>query len=238
MISHKHKCIFVHIPKCGGQSIEDIFIRENGLTWKTRAPLLLRKNRDQKKGPPRLAHLTYVEYISLGYISPKMMKEYTKFSIVRDPYKRVESLYKFLGYDAAIPFERFICEIFRPQMENKGKLHWFLKPQVDYLRDEYGVIKVDHVVKLEQLSEEMPKVLEEIGLKVDKIPHINKSSARGKLKTLAFRLFHAINGCFTWALNVDSEIAWTEDLLTVVNEYYADDFDQFDYSRRLQITTS
>ena len=53
MISHKHKTIFVHIPKTGGQSVESVFIEDEGLTWDTRAPLLLRRNDD---GFPDLWH--------------------------------------------------------------------------------------------------------------------------------------------------------------------------------------
>ena len=36
MISDKYKCIFVHIPKVAGQSIEHVFLDLHGLTWETR----------------------------------------------------------------------------------------------------------------------------------------------------------------------------------------------------------
>jgi hypothetical protein len=44
MISYKRKCVFVHIPKCAGQSIESVFDNDAGLTWENRAPFLLRPN--------------------------------------------------------------------------------------------------------------------------------------------------------------------------------------------------
>src|SRR5690554_5674720 len=116
MISHKHRCVFVHIPKCGGQSIEHLFLRENELTWESRAPLLLYPNDNPDCGPPRLAHLTYQDYIKYRYISAEIMAEYTTFSVVRNPYKRAESLYRFLGYDAAITFERFVTVILAKQI--------------------------------------------------------------------------------------------------------------------------
>jgi hypothetical protein len=59
MISHKRKCVFVHIPKCAGQSIESVFVNDAGLTWEDRAPLLLRPNANNRVGLPFLAHLTY-----------------------------------------------------------------------------------------------------------------------------------------------------------------------------------
>ena len=44
MISHNHEYVFVHIPKCGGQSIEHVFLNDLGLEWHNRSPLLLRPN--------------------------------------------------------------------------------------------------------------------------------------------------------------------------------------------------
>ena len=69
MISIKHKIIFIHIPKCAGQSIENIFLRDLGLSWKERYPLLLRPRKPNEKGPERLAHLYAEEYLSLIHIS-------------------------------------------------------------------------------------------------------------------------------------------------------------------------
>ena len=57
MISHPHRTVFVHIPKCGGQSIETAFLADLGLGWKSRAPLLMGANDRPELGPPRLSHL-------------------------------------------------------------------------------------------------------------------------------------------------------------------------------------
>ena len=32
MISHEHKTVFIHIPKCGGQSVETCFLDDLGLS--------------------------------------------------------------------------------------------------------------------------------------------------------------------------------------------------------------
>ena len=35
MISHQHKIIFIHIPKCAGSSIKDYYFNSPQLDWKT-----------------------------------------------------------------------------------------------------------------------------------------------------------------------------------------------------------
>jgi len=57
MICAQYRCLFVHVPKTAGMSIDQVFLELVGLTWKTRAPLLLGGNDDPKLGPPRLEHL-------------------------------------------------------------------------------------------------------------------------------------------------------------------------------------
>src|SRR5687768_14243923 len=62
VICREYRCLFVHVPKTAGMSIEHVFLRLVGLTWETRAPLLLGGNDDPRLGPPRLEHLKASEY--------------------------------------------------------------------------------------------------------------------------------------------------------------------------------
>ena len=41
IVSHKHKFIFVHIPKCGGTTIEKFFLDKDGVDcdWSRNAPI-------------------------------------------------------------------------------------------------------------------------------------------------------------------------------------------------------
>ena len=95
MICHDFRTIFVHVPKTAGQSVEMVFLNKLNLTWEQRAPLLLRPNSDPAKGPPRLAHLYASEYVSCGHISDEDFARYFKFSVVRNPWARAVSVYKF-----------------------------------------------------------------------------------------------------------------------------------------------
>jgi len=91
MLSHELKTIFVHIPKCAGQSVEQAFLNEMKLTWDLRHRLILRKNDDRSLGPDRLAHLFAREYYELGYVDKITYDSYYKFSIVRNPIHRIIS---------------------------------------------------------------------------------------------------------------------------------------------------
>ena len=71
MISHKHKFIFVHIPKTGGTSIESLFIRNAHI-----------------KDVPGKHHM-------VRNLDGELLKKYFAFTFVRNPWDRMVSYYKF-----------------------------------------------------------------------------------------------------------------------------------------------
>ena len=110
MISIKHKIIFIHIPKCAGQSIENIFLRDLGLSWKERYPLLLRPRKANEKGPERLAHLYAEEYFKFGYISKENMISFLNFQLLE---------IQLIGYYQKLIFKKFQKKIQKTFMELK-----------------------------------------------------------------------------------------------------------------------
>ena len=75
MISHKYKCIFIHMPRTGGTFIEKILT-----------------NKDQWDTDPKLKHLT-ASQAKLKY--KKYWNNYFKFSFVRHPLSRFKSMMKY-----------------------------------------------------------------------------------------------------------------------------------------------
>jgi len=80
VVCHEKKCIFIHIPKTAGTSIEQ-FIRDHG-----KNNLLFIGVRNNRS----LQHLTANE---LKTMMPYIYKKYYKFSIVRNPYDKLLSEY-------------------------------------------------------------------------------------------------------------------------------------------------
>ena len=182
MISIKHKIIFIHIPKCAGQSIENIFLRDLGLSWKERHPLLLRPRKANEKGPERLAHLYAEEYFKLGYIPKEKYDKFFKFSIIRNPVDRILSEINFqkipkknskniYGLESV---EEYISKVIK--LDKFSDLQRHISPQVKFLYDsETNKLLVDKVIPFDALNNEVPKILQK-KLKVFlEVPKINSS---------------------------------------------------------------
>lgn len=227
MISTFHKTIFVHIPKCGGQSIEHLFLNALGLTWDERIQLTMRANPDPSLGPPRLAHLRAEEYVSADYISSADYNEFFKFSVVRNPTSRLLSVYNYLGLkrfhlkgkqsdgQSPLSFDDFVMKWVPQQFElgangivsqNKRRhWFWFIRPQTDYVCDQSGNLLVDRLYRLESMQECFSDLSERFGFeRAGK--HTNVSQKRVTQSDL------------------------TSQHLEVIANLYGSDFDAFDYS--------
>lgn len=150
------------------------FIERLGLDWERRAPLLLRPNDTPALGPPKLAHLKAPEYVDKRWMAPAQFDEYFKFTFVRNPWDRVASFYRFLGYDRWCSFNRFVSTYLPRQLERN---HWFMCPQADYLHDAQGRLLVDFVGRFERLSEDFAIACSRMGLPAPTLAHVNHSGA-------------------------------------------------------------
>ncbi len=177
MLAHEYKTIFVHVPKTGGQSIELVFLNKLGLTWETRAPLLLRPTDDPTRGPDRLAHLFAREYVSLGYVDAETFAAYFKFSVVRNPWARMVSLYKFSSQKLGVTFAQFLDENVRRGILLKSGGRG-INPQKTYLYAEDGSLLVDRVLRFETLSKDFAEVSRVIFGQEEPLPERNVSPDR------------------------------------------------------------
>lgn len=174
MVSHKHKCIFVHIPKTAGMSVENAFLQSLNLKfYKGQAPsLILSYNSNYDLGPPSLAHLTAEEYVKHSFISQELFNEYFKFTFIRNPYERIVSIYRYFGFHRILKFEKFM-EIQFPLLQKERE--YFVRPQVDYIFDERGNQLVDFVGKFENLQQDFEKIKTHILGSIAPLKHINEN---------------------------------------------------------------
>jgi len=231
VICDEHRCIFIHIPKNAGQSIETVFLRLVNLTWATRARLLLRANADPKLGPPRLAHLKAHEYVECGHLAQEKFRSYLKFAFVRNPWDRMVSIYKYMGLRKGLSFKEFLTGEFRNDIWKKQ--FWFVGPQIDFVCDQGGELVVNFLGRFESLQADFRTVCERLGLAVSKLPHVNKSKGQ--------KLREALKPCelrrrlqmFCAAKNLKVcrcyEDYYDEESKEIVAELYAKDIIRFGY---------
>jgi hypothetical protein len=172
-ISHKYKCIFIHIPKAGGTSIENTTIFD-----------------DQRERTGELVggHLTAVDFREKY---PHQFDAYYKFAVVRNPYDRLVSAFfyfaQYRGEQANnIEMKKRITEQYGGDFSQfcegeltsgRADLFTHLRPQTDFLLDEQGTLLVDFVGKLECIQQDFKAICDQIGIDIS-LPHQNRSLRR------------------------------------------------------------
>lgn len=223
MISHPHRCIFVHIPKCGGQSTETIFLRDLGLTWEQRAPLLMRDRVPGELGPPRLSHMVARDYVELRHVSQEQFDTYFTFSVVRDPHARAASAYTFLHLHRLMTFAQYVDGYLADAVgDPTHRMHWFLRPQVDFVHDGDRLL-VDRLIRLEHLDAELPELAASLGVADTSVPHVNRTGGPTRPKPVR-NVVRAVRDFGARPRTPGRhEVVWDDTTRSAVAELYAGD---------------
>lgn len=225
MICREFNCLFVHIPKTAGQSVEQFFMDRLHLDWdRDRETLLLQSNGDRSRGTEKLAHLSASEYVECGYVSREEYSRYFKFSFVRNPWSRILSEYRYRNYFSHRSFRDFVLnKLPQPGWDDKYR---HVMPQYDMLHDRHGNLLVDFVGRFESLQQDFDAVCEKLGITGSGLPHRNRSDkkSRGLKRRLRNMLF--MNGENKLQSMADF---YDEETREAVAEYYRNDIETFGY---------
>ncbi|MFT5542459.1 MAG: hypothetical protein ACI97K_002331 [Glaciecola sp.] len=202
MVSHKYKCIFIHIPKCAGTSIEKALDHFDGKLSRGRQdhrsvrmiekpfnPFKAARNPENAKDAIR----RFREYFRSSSnpnnklaVSSAQYKDYYKFSFVRNPWDRAFSWYKNAmrdpihqknyGIPAQISFDEFI-----KTFAGTG----YLREQTYWLDNYSNKIDLDFVGKFENLATDFDNICKAIGLSDRALPHEVKSNEASKTEYIS-----------------------------------------------------
>lgn len=152
----KKDFVFIHINKTGGTSV----ISNTGKAYRK--------------------HLTVKDVIK--YVGQNKWDKAFKFTVVRNPWAKVASQYKFrtktnkskLG-ERPLSFEEWIHKVFI----EKDKFYYgsrplLYAPQVEWLKDKSGKIDIDRILRFENLNEGYKEVAEIVGINPN-LPHLNST---------------------------------------------------------------
>lgn len=173
MISRQRGCIFVHIPKTGGTSIENVL-------WpgpRTPADLWSTTN-----GGGRNAYQTGgLQHLLARHIRQEVgdaaFAACFKFTIVRNPFDRLVSQFAYtirarpdlralLGLESDAPFSLYLGRI-----GERPHVQW--ERQCSFLDDADGRCLIDFVGRFERLDADFAEILRRLGLPAASLPHAN-----------------------------------------------------------------
>ena len=163
IVSYTSNFLFFHIPKCGGTSISSLIS-------------------ELKSNDKSIKHTRYTYQEAKKIFTEKGMLEWfnnaNKFTIVRNPFKRMESLYKYIKKHTDHHLNKRIfnhnftqfCYFIR-NVGDKG-----IKTQFEHLENEFG--KIDETIKIfkiEELNNNLSDLSDIIGKVITEIPITNVS---------------------------------------------------------------
>ena len=175
MISHKHKFIFIHIPKCAGTSVEhalynyasDISDIMSGYKVNERHKQWCINTKNLRNEPLFNSINKHIDYI--------------KFTFCRNPYDRLVSTYEFFNLSKRyITFSNFIndSKLFE-NVKNILDQDFCLNTRLEYhLLPESYFIKhgVDFIGRFENLQQDFDSICNTIGIPQQQLPQENKSN--------------------------------------------------------------
>jgi len=175
MISDTLNCIFVHIPKTGGTSIEDVLWpgeRTEAQLWRGMVDRF--HNKYQTGG---LQHLL-ARQIRQEVGEERFRRSY-RFSFVRNPWDRAVSQYAymqqrkdlrgFVGMKEDDSFARYLSLI-----AERPHVQWI--PQSEFLLDRDGQCLVEFIGHFERLADDAQRIFKTLGVTCGELPHRIRSS--------------------------------------------------------------
>jgi hypothetical protein len=223
MISHEHRCIFIHIPKCAGTSIETALghsrgaarrvppdhrtVRRIEVPFLTLAAFSSAENLGELQRRLRHPFRAKVHPRNKTSVTRQQYASYFKFSFVRNPWARAYSWYwnvvrddvhrRLLGIGADISFADFM-------KRHAGKD--MLRPQTYWLKNFKGAIPLDFIGRFENLEADFAASCRQMSIPPLDLPHTRKSDHGGYRE------------------------AYDQELIDLVSRIYREEIDLFGYS--------
>jgi hypothetical protein len=229
-ISHKHKCIFVHIPKTAGSSVHRALVEKmhpelDKSMLQRFSDIPIKKSNTSLMAVYELsADGIYIKRGHDGIITTKKnlkgtmlesyINKYFTFCFVRNPWDRFVSAHAHLidrrRRGPELPYKTFndfiLGNIRSEKIHTKLLKQLHFEPQYKYILDSNNNINIDFIGRFENLHEDFDIICKKIGIKTPKLRHNNKSHHKSY------------------------QTYYTDKTAEIIYNAYKEDIDYFDYS--------
>jgi hypothetical protein len=174
IVSHKHRFVFVAIPKTGTHSVRQALRAHMGAEDIEQVGLFV-----ERRFPwPELAGIGH-GHLGLAQVRPYLGEEvfstYCKFAFVRNPFDRFVSYCAFMTR-AGDAFERDPRAVMRHVLfELRPLQHILFRPQHEQLVDGSGRLLADVVGRVERMQQDYDAVCDRLGLPRTQLGRVNNS---------------------------------------------------------------
>ena len=223
MISHKYKCIFIHIPKCAGTSIESALGHLDNHTGRggqdhrslrmVEQPFITPHIFSSKENSSEaLRRILYKYRAAMNQqnkltVTKEQYDSYFKFTFIRNPWARVYSWYKNVMRDDIHKKSHNITgQLSLNEFLRKFSGTGMLRPQTYWIKNFNGSIPLDYIGRFETLIEDFQNVC-----KLMHFPHIT--------------LPHKIKGS-----GEDYQEYYDKNSIAIITEVYQEEIKIFGYS--------
>lgn len=208
--------LFIHVPKAAGTSIFNLLEEHIGMEKHNVFADLAALSDDELAAIKNVSfgHLTSDSLFELGVLSSSQLEEAFTFGFVRNPYSRIVSLFAYLRRQRAIPnvwsFDQFLRAV---ASEKPEAGLWNViglsqaAPMVQWMRPTYWR-GPRLTLKLEEMDASLRTLSKHLPIPAT-LPHLNSSRRPPKPVVVSRRG------------------------IEFIRHFYADDFDEFGYSRDL-----
>lgn len=185
LISHSHKFITIDIPKTGSRSLRETFVPQNVID------IIGQPQPDSEY----YQHGTAQQCSNSLYNLMKDFADYFSFTIVRNPWDRYYSFFKYFkeyaekykNKDSSITWnapeinQGKMCEqLFANKTDETVFRNIIINNvcQSDYYTNKNGEIMVSHIAKFENINQEFESLCNKVNVKYSPLFHGNKSASK------------------------------------------------------------